>query len=361
MNAFLSFTTKEFLHILRDGRTMLILLVMPVVLILLFGYAVTTEVKDTRVAVVDLSKDSHTARLTRRLAEHPRFTIAAAPSTPEEVDAGFRAGRWDMAVVFAPNFETQATRGGASLQLLIDGSEPNQGAVRLAYAHGVLLSPDESRMRPPVDIVAKWLCNPQGRSEYNFVPGVMGIILIIICAMMASVAIVREKERGTMEVLLASPLPPMVIILSKLVPYFVLSAINLSTILVLSFFLLDVPIVGSFGMLLVVCVLYISVSLALGLLISTLAETQLAAMMASLLLIVPTLYLSGIVFPIESMPPVLRWLSALVPARWFVSAARKLMIQGVETRHVWSESLAMAAMFAVVMFVALKNFKIRLQ
>lgn len=361
MNTFFSFTGKEFRHILRDGRTMLILLVMPIVLIFLFGYAVSTEVKNTRVAVVDLSEGGSAAKLIGRIAANPRFTLVASLPSPDRLDKGFRTGQWDMALVFSPKFNLRPTHQEADLLMAVDGSEPNQAAVRAAYAQTLLLAPDEGRISPPIDLKTKWLHNPQGRSEYHFVPGVMGLILIIVCAMMTSVAIVREKEHGTMEVLLASPLSPSVIVVSKLVPYFALSCINLITILLLSFFLLDVPLAGGLGILLLVCLLYIAVALALGLLISTLAATRLSAMMTSLLLIVPTIYLSGIVFPIESMPAVLRHLSALVPARWFVSAVRKVMIQGVEARHVWRECCVLAIMFATAMSVGLKNFKTRLQ
>ena len=217
-------------------------------------------------------------------------------------------------------------------------------------------------MKPTFQIVpiTRMLYNPQSKSEYNFVPGVIGLILMLICAMMTSISIVREKEMGTMEVLLASPLPPIVIVLAKLVPYFVISCLNLTTILLLSTFLLHIPIAGSLIGLVAITLLYILVALLLGLFISTLANSQLAAMLLSLLLIVPTVYLSGLAFPIESMPEVLQRISNIGPARWYIAVVRKLMIQGVEMRYVLHETAVLALMAVVLLLVSWKLFKTRL-
>ncbi len=204
------------------------------------------------------------------------------------------------------------------------------------------------------------LYNPQSKSEYNFVPGVIGLILLLICAMMTSIAIVKEKETGTMEILLASPLPPIVIVLAKLVPYFVISCLNLATILILSTTLLHIPIAGSLVGFVAITMLYILVSLLLGLFISTCVNSQLAAMLLSLLLIVPTVYLSGITFPIESMPVVLQKVSTIVPARWYVDIARRLMIQGVSVRYVMQDTLILAIMAITLLAVSWKMFKTRL-
>lgn len=362
MKPFLSFVRKEFLHIFRDGRTMLLLLVMPVVMILLFGYAVTTEVRDTRLGVLDLSNDAASRAIIDRLAAHPYFSLHRRFRSAEEIGPAFRKGEADAVLVFSPEFARNLNATGESaVQVLLDGSEPNQSSLRLNYLQGVLITLAEGKMAPPIALRPRLLYNPQGRSEFNFVPGVIGLILLLICSMMAAVSIVREKELGTMEVLLASPLPPAVVILAKLVPYFVLSCINLSAILLLSVGLLEVPVAGNLLVFLSVSLLYIMVALALGLFISTLAHTRLVAMMISLLLILPTLYLSGMVFPIDSMPAVLQWISTVVPARWYVEAARKLMIQGVESHHVAREAGILGAMLCVILFAALRNFKIRLE
>lgn len=215
----------------------------------------------------------------------------------------------------------------------------------------------------PVNIVphTRMLYNPQQESAYNFVPGVIGLILMLICTMLGSVAIVREKEYGSMEVLLASPLPPAYIILAKFVPYFTISCLNLLTILVLSVVVLNVPVAGSVLYLLFVSLLYILVALALGLLISTLVRSQLAALLLSMLVIIPTIYLSGLAFPLESMPLPMQKISVIIPARWFIEAARKLMIQGVEIQYVLKETGILILMMVILTAIAIKKFKIRLE
>lgn len=367
MEQFWAFLKKEFWHILRDKRTMLILLVMPVVLIVLFGYAVTTEVKNTRVAVLELAKDEATARAIGHIAANRYFSLSAQADCMADVDDLFRRGEADLAVVFGEDFATGTEQ--PSVQILADGSEPNQAAVRTGYMQQVLAgcmpAASEKAGHPAqaggVAIVTRLLYNPQSRSEYNFVPGVIGLILMLICVMMTSISIVREKETGTMEVLLASPLPPACIVLAKLVPYFLVSCLNLATILLLSVSVLHIPVAGSLPGLVGVSLLYILVSLSLGLLISTVVASQLAAMLLSLLTIVPAIYLSGIMFPVESMPQALQYVSAVVPTRWYVEAARRLMIQGVPMAYVAREALVLLLMAVALPCVAWRMFKIRLE
>ena len=362
MKPFIVFVKKEFCHIFRDKRTMLILLVMPIVMIILFGFAITTEVRNSRVAVLDLSKDEVTTRMQEHIAHNRYFSIVADVRSEREIQQLFLEGKADIAVIFSQHFSTEAQHSGrASIQIFADGSEPNQAAVRTGYIQQILassavLKPSTYQIMP----VTRMLYNPQSRSEYNFVPGVIGLILLLICAMMTSIAIVKEKEMGTMEVLLASPLPPIVIVVAKLVPYFVLSCTNLTTILLLSVFLLDIPIAGSLVGFIAVSLLYILVSLLLGLFISNCVNSQLGAMLLSLLLIVPTVYLSGLAFPIESMPEALQRASSIVPARWYVEVARKLMIQGVEMKYVMHETAILGFMAVVLLVVSWRLFKVRL-
>ncbi len=368
MHQLKSFVLKEFRHIFRDVRTMMILLVLPVVMVLLFGYVITTEVKDIRLAVVDVAHDDLTTQVVNRFASNKYFILTGNAQSPDEGRAMLEHDQADMVLVFAENFSQELVHSRhSSVQLLVDGSEPNQGAARAAYAQQVLLSAAREisasmGVEPHYQIepVTHALFNPQLRSEFNFVPGNMGMILLLICAMMTSVSIVREKETGTMEVLLASPMPPLVIIVAKLIPYFVISFINLVTILVLSKFLLNLPFAGSLTAFMGISVIYLIVSLALGLLISTLVRTQLAAMILSLLLIIPTIYFSGMTFPIESMPTLYQHVSAFIPARWYVSAVRKLMIQGVEVQHVMHETGILITMAVVLVSVSLATFKKRL-
>lgn len=371
MNQFTSFVRKEFYHIFRDARTMLILIVMPIVLILLFGYAITNEVKSTRVVVLAPSHDYATQQLTERFAANDYFTLVGTVSAYAEVERAFLAGEADMAVVLPSDFASRLRRGSdeAVVQLIIDGSEPNQASVRSGYARQVIASflmdcapaASSQAVAPAIRTNIRMLYNPQQKSEYNFVPGVIGLIIMLLCTLMTSISIVREKETGTMEVLLASPLPPIYIILAKLVPYFVISLVNQTTILVLSYFLLGIPMAGSLVWFLVLSVIYIIVALSLGLLISTCVGTQLAAMLLSLLLIVPTIYLSGLVFQIDSMPEVAQRVSAIVPARWFIDGARRLMIQGVEAHYIIKDIAILAIQGVVLIAISFSLFKTRLE
>ncbi len=346
---------------------MLILLGMPVVQILLFGFAITTEVKDVQVAVFDPSKDVATRQIIEKFRASSYFDFVEELTDVDEINDIFKYGKINLVIVFSDNFAENLMRtGDASVQLITDGTEPNQASMITGYASNILASYQQSlseqgqipfRIEPEI----KMLFNPQSESAYNFVPGVMGMILMLICAMMTSIAIVREKETGTMEVLLASPMRPIYIILAKAVPYFVLSILNLITILLLSVFVLDVPVAGNIFSLMFISLVFIFLALSLGLLISTLVDTQMAAILASGMgLMMPTMILSGLVFPIESMPAVLQWISAIVPARWYIEAVRKIMIQGVGIEFVMKELGVLAVMTCLLLVLSLKKFKTRL-
>ena len=367
MRQFIAFVKKEFYHIFRDRRTMLILLGMPVVQIILFGFTISTEVKDVRLAVLDPSNDMVTRKIIDRLDASEYFTVTACFHSPQEMEAAFLRSEIDMAVVFGERFMDGLYAGDARVQLIVDATDPNMSTSQVNYATGIvsmagqeMLPPDVSVARLTPDI--KLLYNPQMKSAYNFVPGVMGLILMLICAMMTSISIVREKETGTMEVLLVSPVKPLFIILAKAVPYFVLSFVNLITILLLSVFVLDVPVAGSLFWLITVSLLFIFVSLALGLLISSVTQTQVAAMLVSgLMLMMPTMLLSGMIFPIESMPVILQWISDILPARWYIQAVRKLMIEGVPVVLVCKEIGILLLMATALITVSFKKFKYRLE
>jgi len=367
MKQFLSFVKKEFYHIFRDRRTMLILLGIPIVQIVLFGFAITTEVKNTQIAVFDPSKDISTQRIIGQLQASEYFTIAQVLSSPDEIDKIFKEGKINFVVVFGENFnENLIHTGEASIQLIADATDPNQATMLSGYASSIIGSYQQELMREyniPMQIIpeVRMLYNPQMKGAYNFVPGVMGLILMLICAMMTSIAIVREKEMGTMEVLLASPIKPIYIILAKAVPYLTLSIVNLCSILLLSVFVLGVPVAGSLLWLSIVSIAYIMVALSLGLLVSTVVNTQVAAMLVSGMgFMMPVMLLSGMLFPIESMPQILQWFSSIIPARWYISAVRKLMIQGVDYVFIWKELVILVSMAIVLLAVSLKKFKVRL-
>lgn len=361
MKQFRSFVRKEFLQIFRDRRTLLILLVMPLMLVLMLGYAIKTELNNARMAVLDPSKDAETLRIKERFRASQYFTVVEETESRARIDELFRRGDISLALVFAPDFAESGARGGreATVQLIADGTDPNQAALLTGYAQGVMAAGSAAAEALPVE--TRMLYNPQQQSSYNFVPGVMGLVLMLICAMMTSVAIVREKETGTMEVLLVSPMKPIYIILSKSVPYLVLSMVNLATILLLSVFVLHVPVAGSLFTLLLLSLVYIFLSLSLGLFISTMVDTQMAAILVSGMgLMMPTMLLSGLIFPIESMPAVLQWVSAVVPARWYVEAMKKIMVQGVGIEYVLTELGILTGMAAVLVVLSLKKFNVRL-
>lgn len=367
MKQFIAFVRKEFYHIFRDHRTMLILLGMPVVQIILFGFAITTEVENVRVAVLDPSNDVVTRSIIDRMDASEYFTITSRLHSPAEVEQSFKRGDIDMALVFGESFSDNLYTGDARVQIISDATDPNMATMQAGYATNILSKAGQEMLPPGVHASTiipqiKLLYNPQMKSAYNFVPGVMGLILMLICAMMTSISIVREKETGTMEVLLVSPVKPLFIILAKAVPYFVLSFVNLTTILLLSVYVLHVPVAGSLFWLILVSLLFIFVSLALGLLISTVTRTQVAAMLVSgLMLMMPTMLLSGMIFPVESMPAILQGISSLLPARWYIQAVRKIMIEGVDISLVLTEVCILAVMAVVLITISFKKFRDRLE
>ena len=364
---FSAFIKKEFRHILRDRRTMLLLLGIPIMMIILFGFAITNEVKNVQVAVYDPSHDIATQRIVQRLDASVYFDMLYYPESPQEIDRLFQEGKIQLAVLFNDHFDSRLRHtGDAAIQLLADATDPNQAVMVAGYASNIIAACQREWMkefRIPMQIVPeiRMLYNPQMKSAFNFVPGIMGMILMLICAMMTSIAIVREKELGTMEVLLASPMKPGYVVFSKVIPYFTLSVINLITILLLAVFVLGVPVSGSLFWLVVVSFLFITVALSLGILISTLVRTQVAAMLISgMALMMPVMLLSGMIFPVENMPWILQMLSHVVPAKWYICAVKKFMIQGLPVNFVVKEFAILAFMALLFITVSIKKFKVRL-
>ena len=347
MKQFKSFIIKEARHILRDKRTMLILFGMPVVMMLLFGFAISTDVRNVRTAVVLSHVDHQTHKMVERLGANEYFDILYKVDNSAAAEQLIRHQKADVAIVFDRN---------NAIQVITDGADPNMAQMYANYATMILQSSDTSVM------TQKLLFNPQMRSCYNFVPGIMGMLLMLICAMMTSISIVKEKERGTMEVLLVSPIRPLMIIIAKAIPYLVLAFVILCTILFISKYLLLVPISGSLFCIFLVSCIYIIVALSLGLLISTVAKTQLVALLTSaMMLLMPSILLSGMMFPVESMPDILQYISAIMPPRYYISAMRKLMIMGVGIDKVMHEVLVLSLMATVLLSAALLKFRNRLE
>ncbi len=362
------FIRKEFLHILRDRRTILVLLGMPVIQIVLFGFAITTELHQAEVAVLASPNDETARSIVQKIDASEYFHISARLTDASQIDAAFREDKIQAVIAFEDHFnENLVHTGRADVQVIADATNPNTATMLSGYAVSLIASyqqelAQQSGRPPVVGIHTNLLYNPQMKSAYNFVPGVMGLILMLICAMMTSIAIVREKESGTMEVLLVSPLRPSYVIISKAVPYAVLSCVNLTSIILLSVYVLGVPVAGSLWSLLAVSLLFIVVALLLGLLVSTLTRTQVTAMLVSgMVFMIPTMLLSGLIFPIESMPRVLQWVSNIVPPRWYISAVRKLMIEGLPLSSAATEVCVLLGMTAVLAFFSVRKFKDRLE
>ena len=361
--AFLSFVVKETKHIVRDRRTMLILFGMPVVLMLLFGFAITTDVKNVRTVVVTARQSQAAQQAVERLAQSEYFTVVQTVGTPQQAELLIRSQQADMALIPGPS-----QHGMGQWQIMVDGSDPNMAQQWTTYAQAILAQgaggggtplPAMQQQGAPT---VRLLYNPQMRSAYNFVPAIMGMLLMLICAMMTSISIVREKERGTMEVLLVSPVRPLMVIVAKAVPYLVLAFAILLVILLMAHFVLGVPLAGSLFCIVAVSTLYILLALALGLLISSVAQTQLVALLLSaMVLLMPVVMLSGMLFPVESMPTVLQWVAAVVPPRYYIDAMRKLMIMGVGIGEIAKEVAVLTGMTAVLLAIALKTFKTRLE
>jgi len=360
MKQFIAFVIKETKHILRDKRTMLILFGMPVVMMLLFGFAITTDVKNVRTVVVTSEMSPRTQQAVERLAQSEYFVITQTVNTPREAEQLIRSQKADMALVFVQN------RG---MQIMVDGSDPNMAQQWTTYAQQTIAADRSApatlhaaKNDSPITIHTSLLYNPQMKSAYNFVPAIMGMLLMLICAMMTSISIVREKEKGTMEVLLVSPVRPLMVIIAKAVPYLILAFGILITILLMARFVLGVPLAGSLFWILAVSTLYILLALSLGLLISNVAQTQLVALLLSaMVLLMPVVMLSGMLFPVESMPTILQWISAIVPPRYYIETMRKLMIMGVGIGEVAHEVAVLAVMTVVLLAIALKKFNVRLE
>lgn len=344
MSVFQSLVKKEALHLLRDFRTIIVVLVMPVVLLLLFGFAISTEVNNVRVATVVEQHTDQTKQVIDRFRANPYFTFEGVVAYGDVEDL-LREGRVDAAVVF------RTRDGKLEHQVIVDASNTIIAQTAAAYL--------ESVISPGADtpIVTSTLYNPRLKSAYNFVPGIMGMIFILICAMMTSVSIVKEKEMGTMDLLLVSPVRPWTIVFGKLVPYFLLSCVILALTLVLSYTVLGIPFSFRLFDVIWVTILYVILALALGLLISTIASTQVAALLISgVMLMIPVILLSGMIFPVENMPLVLQWFSCVIPARWYISAMRVLMIQRLPVGYVLTEVLVLAGMTLLVLALAIKKF-----
>ena len=368
MKRFVGFMKKEFIHIFRDVRTLLILFGMPVAQILIFGFVITNEIKEAQIAVYDKSKDDITQEITDKLVASGYFRISKIIHEDEQIKKTFQQGDVKEIVVFEQDFGKKLINNNSpEIQLLFDATDANMANLLQNYTSGIIrdysqnIKPGQINV-PVIQANPRMVFNNELKGVYMFVPGTMALILMIVTAMMTSISISREKEMGSMEVLLVSPLRSFQIILGKVAPYVLLAFLNGVVIILLGYFVFDMPINGSVVLLLAETLLYIIMALSLGILISTVSNTQEVAMFISMFaLLLPTMLLSGFIFPVENMPWPLQWLSTIIPAKYFIILIKDIMIKGTGLAFIWKETLVLMGMTAIFIVVSIRKFKIRLE
>lgn len=367
MKQLISFVRKEFYHVFRDPKILLILFGMPIILILLFGFALTNEIKNSKIVVCDYAKDVASQRIISQIAASKNFEIQESLLSHQQIEEAFKSGKIRLAVVFPTNFNHDLLHlNKAQIQIIADASDPNTASTLTSYVNSIVNDyQNELRVNnnAPFQIIAetRMLYNPELKGATNFVPGVMALVLLLVCVLMTSVSIVREKELGTMEILLVSPFNPFMVIMAKVVPYFLLSLVNLTLILLLSVFLLGMPFNGSVLLLFAISSLLILTALSLGLLISTITDSQQTAMLISLMgMLIPVMLFTGFLFPLENMPLPLQVVANVIPSKWYYIIVKAIMIKGLGFSAIWKETLILLSMTVFLLTISLKKFKIRL-
>lgn len=366
MKQLITFVKKEFWHVLRDKRTLLVLFGMPVVQVLLFGFALSTEVKNTKIGVLDQDKSQNSIELISKIKANQYFDVDKNLRSIEEAENAFKGGKIKMILVIPAQFAQDINSGKkAQLQLITDGTDINMANQIYNFMSNIIMDfYGQETLQPKSDVQPeiRMLYNPQLKGAPNFVPGVMALILLIICVLMTAIAIVREKEMGTMEVLLVSPMKPYIIILAKAIPYFILSMIILVSILILSVTVLDLPIKGSLLLLFGISIIFIITNLLLGIVISIVTDSQQTAMLIALVgTMLPTIMLSGFMFPVENMSLPLQMIGNVIPAKWYYEIVKNIMIKGTGLEVIWKHVLVLIGMMLVLFVIAVKKFKIRLE
>lgn len=368
MKQLLPFIRKEFYHVLRDKRVLLMLFGLPIIQVILFGFALSNEIKNTGIAIYDQDKSAVSSALITKIDQNKYFDVDRNLSNPDQFHEAFKDGKVKILLVIPSDFSDNLTlQKKASLQVLIDGTDINMGNQIASYLQNIILDFYKSQSKNSVQTYSitpeiRMLYNPQLKGAPNFVPGVMALILLIVCVMMTAIAIVKEKETGTMEILLVSPMKPSFVIIAKAVPYFILSMLIVVVILILSYFLLDLPINGSLILLFFVSTIFILTNLLIGILISIFVTTQQQATLISLIAtMLPTLMLSGFMFPIENMPIPLQVISNVIPAKWYYIMIKNIMIKGTGISIIWKQMMILSGMMMVLFAIAVKKFKIRLE
>ncbi|MGB5665831.1 MAG: ABC transporter permease [Maribacter sp.] len=368
MKRFIGFIRKEIYHIKRDKRSLFILFGMPIVQVLLFGFAITNEINNVDIAILDHSKDATTKEIINKISASKYFSIKQFLDNEAAIESAFEKGKIKAVLNFEKDFSKKlVTEKQATVQILTDATDPNTANTISNYTSAILQKYQQDLnqdMKVLYQIVpqTRMVYNPELKSVFMFVPGVMTVILMLVSAMMTSISITREKELGTMEILLVSPLKPFQVIIGKVIPYILLSVINAVMIILLSIFVFKMPIQGSMFLLGAESILFIINALSLGILISTVSATQQTAMMVSLMgLMLPVILLSGFIFPISSMPIPLQAISNIIPAKWFIIILKGIMLKGVGLAYIWKETLILLGMTLFFIALSVKKYKIRLE
>lgn len=367
MKQFIGFFRKEFIHIIRDVRSLMILLLMPVIMMMIFGYAINMDIKDAGIAILDKSHDDMTREISDKLISSGYFHLYNNISSEKDVENLFRYGYIKQVVIFEPRFARKYNaEGKATIQLIADASDPNNANMLVNYTSGIISNyqlqlVNVKNISAPITTETRFRFNENLESVYMFVPGLIALLAMLISTMMTSISIAREKENGTMEIILVSPLHPWQIILGKVAPYAFIAFANLAVILLLGHFVFGVPYLGSLTLLLAICILFILMALSLGILISTISSNQLMAMMISMIgLLLPTILLSGYIFPIENMPKILQVISSIFPARYFITALKTIMLKGAGFTYIWKETAILSGMLLFFLSISIRKFKNRL-
>lgn len=367
MKKLLAFIRKEFYHVFRDRRTLLILFGLPIAQIILFGFALSSEVKNIGIAIQDNSHDVHTGKITAKIQSSSYFNVERPIVDYKDIENRFKDGSIKCAIIFPANFGSDLQRlGGAQVQLIADASDPNTATIVTTYLNAII-NDYQQQLNPTARLTyriipeLRQLYNEKQNGSLNFIPGVIALIFMIVSTALTSVSVVREKELGTMEILLVSPFSPIMVLIAKAVPYLLLSLINFIIILFLSVYLLNVEIKGSLLLLFAESLLFIITCLSLGLLISNVTDSQQTAMLISMMgMMLPTLLLTGFMFPLENMPWIFRAVSHIIPSRYYYTIVKAVMLKGLGFSYVWKETLILAGMNIVLLTIAIKKFKIRL-
>lgn len=367
MRQLLIFVRKEFYHVFRDRRTLLIMFGLPIAQILLFGFALSSEVKNLRIVVSDQAKDINSRQIVNKIKASSYFIVDDKTIGNNEIESTLKKGDINAVVIFPPAFGDDLQRvRKAQIQIIADGTDPNTAKTLVNYLNAIVAGYQQEINQPaamPYNIIpeTRMLYNEESNGSLNFIPGVLALVLMIVCTALTSVAVVREKELGTMEILLVSPFKPVMVLIAKAIPYLILSLVNFILILLLSVYVLNVPIRGNITLLFLESMLFILACLSFGLFISTVTESQQAALLLSMMgLMIPTMVFTGFIFPLENMPWIFQLISNIVPSRWYYLIVKSVMLKGLGFAYVWKETLVLIGMTGLLLIISMKNFKKRL-